>query len=138
MAHETRSYERTRTGDVEQPQHFDGQKINTLEFCEHFILGKQKKVSFSTGKHKTEEVLDYMHSDLWGSSKLFTFIDDFSRKVWVYFLKAKGDALKHLKNGRFWLRSKWREKSSIFIQTMAWSFARRVQSFLQGSWDRKT
>jgi len=31
----------------------NGEKISTLEFCEHCILGKQKKVSFSTGKHKT-------------------------------------------------------------------------------------
>ncbi|KAH0678662.1 hypothetical protein KY284_019747 [Solanum tuberosum] len=65
----------------------NGEKISTLEFCEHCVLGKQKKVSFSTGKHKTGGVLDYLHSDLWGPSKLpskrgkrylLTFIDDFS------------------------------------------------------------
>nr|XP_016457574.1 PREDICTED: uncharacterized mitochondrial protein AtMg00300-like [Nicotiana tabacum] len=48
----------------------EGEKINTLDFCEHCVLGKQKKVSFSTGKHKTRGVLDYIHSDLWGPSKL--------------------------------------------------------------------
>ena len=48
----------------------NGEKIGTLEFCEHCVLGKQKKVSFSTGKHKTGGVLDYIHSDLWGPSKL--------------------------------------------------------------------
>ncbi|XP_060194991.1 uncharacterized mitochondrial protein AtMg00300-like [Lycium barbarum] len=66
------------------------EKINTFEFCEHCILGKQKKVSFNTGKHKIGGLLDYIHSDLWGPSKLpskgvkrhlLTFIDDFSRKV---------------------------------------------------------
>ncbi|KAH0705734.1 hypothetical protein KY285_010271 [Solanum tuberosum] len=48
----------------------NGEKISTLEFCEHCVLGKQKNVSFSTGKHKTGGVLDYNHSDLWGPSKL--------------------------------------------------------------------
>ncbi|KAH0652718.1 hypothetical protein KY289_030396 [Solanum tuberosum] len=75
----------------------NGEKINTLEFYEHCVLGKQKKVKFSTGKHKTGRVLDYIHSDLWGPFKLpskggkrylLTFIDDFSRKIWVCFLKA--------------------------------------------------
>ena len=111
---------------------FNGEKISILEFCEHCVLGKQKKVSFSTGKHKTVGVLDYIHSDLWGPSKLplkggkrylLTFIDDFSRKFWVRFLRQKVLLLKHLKSGRFWLKIKWREKSSIFVQTIAWSFA---------------
>uniref|UniRef100_A0A1S4A5X1 Uncharacterized mitochondrial protein AtMg00300-like n=1 Tax=Nicotiana tabacum TaxID=4097 RepID=A0A1S4A5X1_TOBAC len=48
----------------------EGEKINTLDFCEHSVLGKQKKVSFSTGKHNTRGVLDYIHSDLWSPSKL--------------------------------------------------------------------
>uniref|UniRef100_A0A1S3YRG2 Uncharacterized mitochondrial protein AtMg00300-like n=1 Tax=Nicotiana tabacum TaxID=4097 RepID=A0A1S3YRG2_TOBAC len=48
----------------------EGENINTLDFCEHCVLRKQKKVSFSTGKHKTRGVLDYIHSDLWGPSKL--------------------------------------------------------------------
>ena len=63
------------------------EKMSTLEFCEHCILGKQKNVSFSIDKHKTGGVLDYNHSNLWGSSKLplkggkwylLIFIDDFS------------------------------------------------------------
>lgn len=51
---------------------------------------EEKKVSFSTGKHKMREVLDYIHFDLWSSSKfpsnggniyLLTFIDDFSWNI---------------------------------------------------------
>ncbi|KAH0650222.1 hypothetical protein KY284_030134 [Solanum tuberosum] len=42
----------------------NSEKISTLEFYEHCVLGKQKNVSFNTGKHKTEGVLDYIHSDL--------------------------------------------------------------------------
>nr|GEW09260.1 retrovirus-related Pol polyprotein from transposon TNT 1-94 [Tanacetum cinerariifolium] len=39
-----------------------------LEFCEHCVFGKQKRVSFSLGIHKTRDALDYIHSDLWGPS----------------------------------------------------------------------
>nr|GEX69890.1 retrovirus-related Pol polyprotein from transposon TNT 1-94 [Tanacetum cinerariifolium] len=71
-----------------------------LEFCEHCVFGKHKKVSFSHGIHRTRDALDYIHSDLWGPSHvtsrggkryMLTIIDDFSRKVWVFFLKHKDE-----------------------------------------------
>ena len=56
-------------------------------------------LSFSTCVHNTKGTLDYIHSDLWGPSRvpskgngsryMLSFIDDFSRKVWVHFLKEK-------------------------------------------------
>ncbi|KAL4360887.1 hypothetical protein GQ457_04G022640 [Hibiscus cannabinus] len=75
-----------------------GVKSCKLNFCKFCVLGKQTKVSFMTGKHKTEGILDYVHSDVWGPTResslggsmyYVTFIDDFSKKVWVYFLKQK-------------------------------------------------
>ena len=70
--------------------------------CEDCILGKQKRVSFSTtGRELKKEKLELVHSDLWGpapvnsvggASYYMTFIDDATRKVWVYFLKRKSDA----------------------------------------------
>ncbi|KAL5757330.1 hypothetical protein ACOSP7_019941 [Xanthoceras sorbifolium] len=77
-----------------------GQSTSKLDFCEHCIFGKQKRVSFSTAIHRTKGTLDYIHSDLWGPARvpskggaryMLTFIDDYSRKVWVYFLKQKND-----------------------------------------------
>jgi hypothetical protein len=68
--------------------------IGKLEFCEHCVFGKQKRVSFSLSTHCTKCILDYIHFDLWGRTPhssiggcdyMITFIDDFSRKVWVYF-----------------------------------------------------
>ena len=53
-----------------------------------------------TGKHTTEGILDYVHSDVWGPTKepsiggsryFVTFVDDFSKKVWVYLLKHKSE-----------------------------------------------
>jgi len=70
--------------------------MGKLDFCEHSVDGKQKRVSFSTAKHHIQGIIDYIHSDLWGPSRvpsfggkryMLTFADDFSRKVWVYFLR---------------------------------------------------
>ena len=53
-------------------------------------------VSFNKGIHDTKGTVNYVHSDLWGPSKghtkggasyILIVIDDFSRKVWVFFLK---------------------------------------------------
>ncbi|KAG8496686.1 hypothetical protein CXB51_007936 [Gossypium anomalum] len=78
----------------------DGQGICKLNFCEHCVFGKQKRVRFTRGIYNTKETLEYIHSDLWGPSRvpsrgganyMLTFIDDFSRKVWAFFLKQKSD-----------------------------------------------
>lgn len=67
-----------------------------LDFCDHCIFEKRKRVSFSKAKHRTQGIFDYIYSDLWGPSKvpylggkryMLTFVDDFLRKVWVYFLR---------------------------------------------------
>nr|KYP32301.1 Retrovirus-related Pol polyprotein from transposon TNT 1-94 [Cajanus cajan] len=70
--------------------------------CEHCVLGKQKRVSFmTTGRTPKMKKLELVHTDLWGpapvislggSTYYMTFVDDCTRKVWVYFLKRKSDA----------------------------------------------
>jgi transposase InsO family protein len=76
------------------------QKTGSLDFCEHCVFGKHSRLKFSTGIHRTSGTMDYIHSDLWGPSQVplkggaryfVTFIDDYSRKVWVYFLRKKSD-----------------------------------------------
>ncbi|KAH0658596.1 hypothetical protein KY289_027344 [Solanum tuberosum] len=69
-----------------------------LNFCEHCVFGKQIRVKFSKkALHKTNDKLDYIHSDLWGPNIIpsksgaryfMTLIDDYSKMVWVYFLKT--------------------------------------------------
>jgi len=71
-----------------------------LDFCKHCVYGKQYKQRFKIGNHNSRDILEYIHSDLWGPSPIvsyggslyfLTFIDDFSRKVWVFMLKKKVD-----------------------------------------------
>ena len=46
-----------------------GAKTYKLEFCEHYVLGKQWRVKFSTAIHNIEGILDYVHSDVRGPTK---------------------------------------------------------------------
>ena len=79
-----------------------GLKVCKLDICEHCIKGKQTRVKFGTAIHNTKGILDYVHSDVWGPSKsvsmggknyYVSFVDDFSRRVWVYTLKSKDEVL---------------------------------------------
>ena len=74
-----------------------------LEKCEHCLAGKQNRVSFkSNPPSRKTELLELVHSDLCGPMKtrtlggalyFVTFIDDCSRKLWVYVLKTKDQVL---------------------------------------------
>jgi hypothetical protein len=76
-------------------------KSVNIDFCENCIFGKQKRVSFKTGgRTLRNKKLELVHTDVWGpaavssigeKSYFVTFIDDHSRKVWVYFLKQKSE-----------------------------------------------
>ncbi|KAL5823817.1 hypothetical protein ACOSQ4_021717 [Xanthoceras sorbifolium] len=76
-------------------------KAVNVGLCEDCIFGKQKKVSFAKiGKIPKAEKLELVHTDVWGPSPVsslsgslyyVTFIDDSTRKVWVYFLKKKSE-----------------------------------------------
>ncbi|KAH9650187.1 hypothetical protein KPL70_026271 [Citrus sinensis] len=44
-------------------------KIEELDFCEDYVLGKSTRASFKKSVHKTKSILDYVHSDLWGPSQ---------------------------------------------------------------------
>ena len=66
--------------------------------CRGCALGKNVKKPFPNSDNRANGVLDLIHSDLCGpmsvttqSGHLYfmTFVDDYSRKTWIYFLKSK-------------------------------------------------
>ncbi|KAJ0726248.1 putative RNA-directed DNA polymerase [Helianthus annuus] len=87
------------------------------EFCEPCILGKKKKVTFvKTGRAPKAQKLELIHSDVYGPTSVaspagsryyVTFIDDSTRKVWVYFLKHKSEVFDKFK--------KW--KAAVELET---------------------
>ncbi|GJR61822.1 retrovirus-related pol polyprotein from transposon TNT 1-94 [Tanacetum coccineum] len=80
---------------------FGKKSLGKLDFYENCVMGKSHQVSFGVGRHTTQGVIDYVHSDLWGPSQVESFegkryflsiVDDYSRRVWVYFLRFKHEA----------------------------------------------
>lgn len=77
----------------------DGQSISKSKFFEHsFLEVEESQIHHRLSQHKGNT--SCMHSDLWGPSKMpfgasfyymLTIIDDFSRKVWMFFLKQQSD-----------------------------------------------
>ena len=69
-------------------------------------LGKNTKKSFSRSKNRDKGILDLIHSDICGpmSSLYFSgclyyvfFIDDHSRKSWIYFFKVNSETFDKFK-----------------------------------------
>ena len=67
-----------------------------FEFCKDCVYGKQNWVKFSTSATRENGILQLIHSDVFGplpvpslgkSLYYVSFIDDFSRRTWVYFLR---------------------------------------------------
>ena len=77
-----------------------------LKSCDYCLFGKQHRVSFCIPSTRKLNVLNLVYSDvcglidvesLGGNKYFVTFIDDASRKVWVYFLKTKDQVFEHFK-----------------------------------------
>ena len=92
--------------ELEKQKLLTGDKLNKLEFCDQCVLGKSHRIRFSSGMHVSSRPFEYIHSDLWGPSKVktlgggsyfLTMIDDYSRRVWIYILKNKSEAFQKFK-----------------------------------------
>jgi len=86
-----------------------------LSFCPVCSIGKQPRQKFVTADSiRTKDIGEVIHSDVCGpiritsvggASYFLTFIDDFSRKSWVYFLKRKSEVFEIFKNFRAHFRT---------------------------------
>jgi len=77
------------------------------EVCEACQLGKQARHPFPVQTtHVSSKPLEMIHLDVWiiktksigGCRYYVSFIDDHTRKVWVYFMKHKGEVFQHFLN----------------------------------------
>lgn len=83
--------------------------LNVMEpsFRVSCVFGNSHKLSFPATKHTTKGALEYIHFDIWespantkslgGCRYFISFIDDFTKKAWVYFLKSKDEAFSKFK-----------------------------------------
>jgi transposase InsO family protein len=92
--------------------------------CEGCIEGKQHRKPFpSDGGMRATKPLEIVHSDvcgpmrttsLGGARYFVTYIDDFSRKVWVYLLKSKGECLEKFKEFKALVETQSEHKIKVF------------------------
>src|SRR5882762_3053530 len=73
-----------------------------IDFCEPCIHGKQHRFAFPPSQKRARRKLDLVHSDVCGPLPFsirgmryfITFIDDHTRKLWLYPIRLKSDAFK--------------------------------------------
>ena len=103
--------------------------------CESCIPGKHKRTSFPQSSTQSKQHLDLVHTDLCGpmptksidgSVYFLTFIDDFSRKIWFYFLRHKSETFAKFKE--FNVED---EKQRQIYQINQVGWRRRICKFLQ-------
>jgi hypothetical protein len=89
--------------------------LSKNEICKGCMLGKNMKKAFSSSDSRAQHILDLVHSDVCGpmsspslSGCLYyaIFIDDYSRKCWIYFLKAKSDTFEKFKEYKAFMKSR--------------------------------
>lgn len=93
-----------------------------FDFCENCVYGKQNRVSFPSGGKRTKQILELVHSDVFGPVKVpslgksvyyVSFIDDFSRNKWIYFLKKKSEVFDRFKEFKALVENQTEKKIKV-------------------------
>ncbi|KAH9650151.1 hypothetical protein KPL70_026252 [Citrus sinensis] len=80
--------------------------VRTNTVCAGCQYGKAHQLPYEESKFKAKKPLELIHSDVFGPVKqssiggmryMVTFIDDFSRYVWAFFMKEKSEAFSKFK-----------------------------------------
>ena len=110
-------------------------KQASLELCENCVYEKQTRVRFlRVRKHKKSEKLELVHTDVWGlgqvkslggSRHYATFIDNATRKTWVYYIRKKIDV--------FVIFKKWK----ALVENETGKRLKRIRSYNGGEYCNK-
>jgi hypothetical protein len=101
--------------------------LSKNEICKGCMLGKNIKKAFPSSDNRARGILDLVHSDVCGpmsspslSGCLYyvIFIDDYSIKCWIYYLKLKVTHLINSKSIKPLLKSRQGNTSESLEQTM--------------------
>jgi hypothetical protein len=77
-----------------------------FDLCEHCVYGKQNQVRFPSVATRAEGILHLVQSDVFGPMLVpslgkyvyyVSFIDNFSRNTWIYFLGNKSGVFDRFK-----------------------------------------
>lgn len=96
--------------------------MSMIKACETCAYGKHARLPFKSSNSRSENKLDLIHSDLCGPMEnksiggaryFMTFIDDFSRKCFVYFLKSKKEAFTTFIEFKTWIEKQSERKIKV-------------------------
>ena len=102
---------------------FDYDASIELEFCPPCVAGKQSRSKFENSSSKSTAILQLVHSDICGkldvpskggAQYFLTFIDDYSRYVWVYPLKSKSQVFEKFVQWKAQVENECGEKLKTF------------------------
>lgn len=121
--------------------HFDDINYNKCVAC---IEGKQSRLPFpKKSKSRSKVLLGLVHTDvcgplqtasLSGARYFVTFIDDFSRKTWVYFLKTKDEVFNIFKSFKVLVENETDRKIKCLRSDNGTEYVNRAfQNFLEAS-----
>jgi hypothetical protein len=93
-----------------------------FDFYEHCIYGKHNRVRFPSGATREKGTLELIHSDVFGpvlvpslgkSIYYVSFIDDFSRNTWIYFLRNKYEVFDKFKEFKALVENQTEKKITV-------------------------
>ena len=93
-----------------------------FDFCEHCVDGKHNRVSFPSGAKRANKILEIVHSDVFGlvsvpsldkSVYYVSFIDEFSRNTWIYFLRKKSEVFDGFKEFKALVENQTEKKIKV-------------------------
>ena len=89
--------------------------MNREGVCQGCVVGKLTRGPFPSSESQTTDILQLVHSDLFGMLPVTSlggylyyviFVDDFSCKTWIYFLKKKDEVFKWFVFLKPWWKTK--------------------------------
>jgi transposase InsO family protein len=92
--------------------------------CRGCTRGKYTKTVFPSSDSRSIEVLELIHTNVCGSMSCVslsgckyyvTFIDDHSKKSWIYFLKTKGEVFKRFQEFRGLVENLTRKNIKVLL-----------------------
>ena len=90
--------------------------------------GRTQSLTFPSSESKAKGILEIIHSDVCRPISLsspsgyvyhVSFIDDFTRNTWIYFMKNKDEVFSNFEEFKSLIKNYTERKSRHFDQTMA-------------------
>ena len=91
-------------------------------FYEHCVYGKQNRVTLPSGAMREEGILQLVHSDVFGPMSIpslgksvyyVSFIDEFSKNTWIYFLRNKFEVFDRFKEFKALVESQTEKRIKV-------------------------